>query len=247
MFAFAVLLTLGATVSALPTKDGWRIVGGEIAEIGAYPFMVTLKRPVNIHYCGGTLVNSRTVLTAGHCVFGAAPSFISAIAGTNTIDVEEGAISSVALVVHPNYNEKPLENDIAMVILETGFQYSDLIGSVTLNSATIGAVPVFLIGWGVTGINDPNPNYLQRLDTRTITHSECQAFWGSAVNEDNLCTLSPVGQGLCYGDSGSPLLQTSDHSQVGIVSAGDPCALGSPDIYVRISSYVPWINSVANS
>lgn len=46
------------------------------------------------------------------------------------------------------------------------------------------------------------------------------------------------------GDSGSALRRASDGHQFGVVSWGFPCALGAPDMYVRISSYQIWLRSV---
>nr|CAD7461461.1 unnamed protein product [Timema tahoe] len=41
------------------------------------------------------------------------------------------------------------------------------------------------------------------------------------------------------GDSGGPLV--ANGALVGIVSWGQPCALGVPDVYVRVSDYIDWI------
>lgn len=41
------------------------------------------------------------------------------------------------------------------------------------------------------------------------------------------------------GDSGSPLVVNG--TQVGIVSFGRPCAIGYPDVYTRVSSFISWI------
>ena len=51
------------------------IVGGKIAKIGEYPWMALLGyNPPNIpgndlyYVCGGSLINKKYVLTAGHCI-----------------------------------------------------------------------------------------------------------------------------------------------------------------------------------
>ncbi|KAG2393897.1 hypothetical protein C9374_003661 [Naegleria lovaniensis] len=44
------------------------IMGGELASIQNYPFMVSLQSQGR-HFCGGSLLNSRVILTAAHCCF----------------------------------------------------------------------------------------------------------------------------------------------------------------------------------
>jgi len=46
-----------------------RIVGGVETLVNQYPWMVLLM--YNDHfYCGGSIINSRYVLTAAHCTYG---------------------------------------------------------------------------------------------------------------------------------------------------------------------------------
>ena len=49
------------------------IWGGEDTEIMDWPFMVSLQDRTGGHFCGGTLLDSAHVLTAGHCIDGDNP------------------------------------------------------------------------------------------------------------------------------------------------------------------------------
>lgn len=46
------------------------------------------------------------------------------------------------------------------------------------------------------------------------------------------------------GDSGSALVSLSSGKQIGIVSWGFPCALGAPDMFVRVSGFKDFLKDI---
>lgn len=171
------------------------------------------------------------------------------VGGTNTLNAGGTSRGSARIIIHGSYNTQTLANDVSVIRLSSALPIGGNIQQTTLSTASTGAVPAILIGWGRTSTDGPIPNNLQHLATNTITHAACVNSWGSLVTTLQICAVTGAGQGACQGDSGGPLIQTSNSAQLGITSfirAGG-CAQGFPDVYARVSSYTSWIVSAVNS
>ncbi|KAI7815319.1 Serine protease [Rhyzopertha dominica] len=214
--------------------DGSRVVGGEDATSGQFPYIVSLRRS-NSHFCAGTIVTVLHIITAAHCTQGVTPSAISAVAGSVTLNSGGTAYVLSRITNHPDY-EASAGHDISILRTAETMQFDSLVGSLPILAGDMGGgFRVVLSGWGGTYAGSPIPNNLQYIYLSTISNDECnQRVSPNTVEESNICTFTQVGQGACNGDSGGPLVY--EDILVGVVSWGYPCAVGYPDVYTRISS-----------
>lgn len=88
---------------------------------------------------------------------------------------------------------------------------------------------------------------------RTIKNSECAQTHGYAggrfhVHTSLVCGFYRSNVGICDGDSGDPLVSFYDKRLIGIalMDERNPCAIGKPDLFTRISFYVDWIWEITN-
>jgi trypsin len=73
---------MASAVTAAPTpQDSVDIVGGTTANAGDFPFIVSLQKSGS-HFCGGSLINANTVITAAHCTVGQTASSLTVRAGS---------------------------------------------------------------------------------------------------------------------------------------------------------------------
>lgn len=144
---------------------------------------------------------------------------------------------------HPRFNEKTNENDVGLLVLESPFQFNELVQPISLENNDVGEdVPTIVSGWGNLEVNGKIPLYMQYIALRTVSNEYCAEIYKDVryvVSSSVVCTLTKVGEGVCIGDSGSALVAAG--RQIGIVSWSAPCAIGVPDVYTRVSSFYDWI------
>ncbi|GJQ80470.1 hypothetical protein Trydic_g12368 [Trypoxylus dichotomus] len=255
-----LILFLTAYTTALAAKSlvgkglhhvgSFRILGGDVAPDGAYPFMVSLRRYPNKHFCGGSIVNNLWVLTSAHCIAGESIGSVFAVVGTNLLSFGGYAAEVRKIIMHPNFNDTGDElDDIALLQLDSPLSYSATIAPVTLDTSTSQSIiNVTLIGWGTTRNKGSMSNFLRELSTQTISQATCSLYWSAGLNADHICTKFRNGKGFCSGDSGGPLINTNSKKQVGVAAFNfdDGCGMMLPDVFSRISSYMSWIQSTTN-
>ncbi|XP_077267541.1 chymotrypsin-2-like [Temnothorax americanus] len=219
-----------------------KIVGGNPADDGQYPYQASLRYRGR-HFCGGSVIGKRWILTASHCLSGFNDTAIAVVLGTNTLDKGGDKYSSIKKWVHPYYNSAFIRNDIGLIKLDKDIVFGDKVKPIALPTKRFekSDYPATLSGWGTTSYPGEAPNELQHIQLTVINQKQCLSTSFRNTN-NNICTLNKRGEGACHGDSGGPLV--ADGEQIGVVSWGIPCAKGHPDVFTRVHPYMDWLNKL---
>jgi len=247
-------LLLNSTASqAEHSNVSTRIVGGTSATAGDYPWMVSLQDSVG-HFCGGSLIASRWVLTAAHCTFDqlnrpVTPDQLQVAIGIHTLSGTNAnqLIGIKAIHVHPSYQHgSSSDNDLALLELNQASNQSPISSATPPLMGQIAvATPLKVMGWGTLRENGSASDTLQEVDLPLVNQASCNQSYNGGITDNMLCAgFSAGGKDSCQGDSGGPLLYQSNGvwHQVGVVSFGNGCALPDfPGVYTRIANYDSWI------
>ncbi|XP_011155953.3 chymotrypsin-1-like [Solenopsis invicta] len=230
------LIALAFTVHGYPTQ----IIGGNDAPIGKYPHHVALIYRGNFR-CGGSIINKRYILTAAHCVNVVDDARdLEVHAGTIYLNQKGDVYQAESVVWHPGFDMIRLNYDVGLIRLTKDIVYTDVVKPIPIAEEDIAVtdLPCVVSGWGVTRLDGPTPNTLQEIALKVYSPEKCKLQeW--RVTDNHICTLTKAGEGVCYGDSGSALL--ANGVQIGIASFVNPCALGDPDKFAKVSAFKDWI------
>ncbi|KAG7230084.1 hypothetical protein INR49_009804 [Caranx melampygus] len=246
-----------------PKKSITRIFGGLKVAPGAIPWQVSLQvRPKNTnlpfkHTCGGVLIASCWVLTAGHCI--EQKKDMQVVMGglsRDTTEHTEQTIKVEEAIVHENYRETPaaVYNDIALLRLEgtdgVCANETQFVKAACLPDAPLpDGKECTISGWGATEDSNLGSTHLLEANVLLINQEKCaeSGIYGNVLDKSMFCAgYLQGGVDSCQGDSGGPLTCKENHTSViyGLVSWGDQCGKkNKPGVYARVTDFVDWIKS----
>lgn len=235
------------------------IVGGSEASPTAWPWQIAVLDRKKRLICGGTLITSEFVLTAAHCV----TTNMHIIAGEYNLVEREGHEQEKRVArtfKHPQYNKNNVDNDIALLKLETPLVLNDKVWPACLPEQNEELKPesmATILGWGAISYHrqpDGKPqverdDVLHQAMVPVVDFDECKNSYGDDLESHHVvCAGYKEGRiDSCAGDSGGPLLFEKDNRWLvyGVTSFGDECGKeGKYGIYSKTSIYVNWIRKI---
>jgi secreted trypsin-like serine protease len=236
------------------------IIGGAAAHAGAFASVaevVDLKGH-EIGQCTGTVVAPSLVLTAGHCAENIATGAVNAASGYRVLTDGVGAtpaerqVSTVSgVLVYEGFLRKVDAGDAALLVLSTPTTAPAIRLASSDADALRAGSSATIAGWGETF-------YAQRLPTEALKWADtvvqgdrwCERNAPPFYASEELCTIDPpsYATGVCFGDSGGPLLSPSGEGEelveIGIaVHVYGRCSTRRPSVFTRVDRIAAWVDT----
>ncbi|XP_062853582.1 hepatocyte growth factor-like protein [Trichomycterus rosablanca] len=229
-------------------KTRLRIVGGTP---GNSPWTVSLRDRKGKHFCGGSLVNSKWVISTKQCFSSCYVDLTgyAAVMGTVFRDPEESE-PGVQTIPLNKIVCGPSESHLVLLQLETPAEFNKRVSQICLppeRHIVAEGTTCEIAGWGETK-DTGDETVLNVAQMQVQSNSECNKYFKGRVKQNEMCTTSfNGGVGACEKDYGGPLAcQNSDCWVLeGVIIPMRRCGHpGQPNIFIRVSMYVDWIKKV---
>ncbi|XP_013382949.1 chymotrypsinogen A isoform X2 [Lingula anatina] len=260
---FTLAVSKNRTINASSTyKCGkrrlgqWRIVNGQTASIGAWPWQVSIRYGYyRKHHCGGTLVGENWVITAAHCFERSnRPASFSVRLGDHQqgkSDQTEADKLVEKIIPYPYYkNDNSGQHDIALIKLGSKVTYSPHIIPACLPAPTDSFESnhdCWVTGWGDTKGTADDSATLQEVNGMVWSATYCNWVWPGKTGPGTLCFGNGISQ-PCTGDSGGPMVCQKNGDQfylAGVVASGTAKCnqAGLPALTTKVTHYIDWIRA----
>ncbi|XP_034481145.1 brachyurin [Drosophila innubila] len=260
--SLALGLILLLMLCLIGSSTGYAIGQSKFGRIEKFPYQVMLigkqlwRRRI---LCGGTLLDKRWVLTAGHCTMGV--THFDVYLGTRSVEDTEQlgglVLRSNKFIVHEGFNPETAANDIALVKLPVDVTFTTRIRPALLpirqRLDQFTGMSVVASGWGAT-VEMTSSDAMQYTELKVISNADCAEEY-DVVTAGVMCAKGLKDETVCTGDSGGPLVIKGTQVLVGITSfgpadgeAGGGCDRTSvPGGFTRVTHYLDWIESKIGS
>uniref|UniRef100_A0A8D8AB03 Serine protease easter n=2 Tax=Culex pipiens TaxID=7175 RepID=A0A8D8AB03_CULPI len=253
-----------------------RIFGGTETALGEFSWTALLvykDREGNEDYkCGATLINSRYVVTAAHCIKLVPTNWTLTGVRLGEHNITNGEkqdcdeynncadvpveVGIEKVILHEEFDalKKGKNNDIALIRLDRDVGFSTYINPICLpledsvRQMNHTGMKVTAAGWGITESDRASEVKLKvTLDVVDLQTCRKTNIKFNKLGNTQLCAGGKAGEDTCRGDSGGPLMRQiqGNYHLIGVVSMG-PIKCGTenvPGVYTNVATFIDWIQS----
>jgi secreted trypsin-like serine protease len=234
-----------------------RVIGGAPAPVAAYPWQVSLgfvdTPPSLAHFCGGSVIGDRWIVTAAHCVDGSTqPNSILVTYGTNFLGQGGKQVTLETITLHPEWDPASYDYDIAVIKVAASIETTpiNLVDQATASTLVPVGVLGTVSGWGLTKVGGSISDVLQHVGVQVTSTEVCNgpsSYAGKITNRMLCAGFAAGGRDSCQGDSGGPFMVfdgKGGYALAGVVSWGEGCAQPNKfGVYTRVSEVSDWVKS----
>uniref|UniRef100_A0A9L0KJ68 Coagulation factor IX n=1 Tax=Equus asinus TaxID=9793 RepID=A0A9L0KJ68_EQUAS len=229
-----------------------RVVGGENAKPGQFPWQVLLHGKIAA-FCGGSIINEKWVVTAAHCIEpGVKITVVAGEHNTEEIDHTEQKRNVIRAIPHHSYNAtlNKYNHDIALLELDKPLTLNSYVTPICVADKDYTNIFLkfgsgYVSGWGRVFSRGRSASILQHLKVPLVDRATCLRSTKFTIHNNMFCAgFHEGGKDSCQGDSGGPHVTEVEGTSflTGIISWGEECAVkGKYGIYTKVSRYVNWI------
>ncbi|XP_022693523.1 uncharacterized protein LOC111263045 isoform X2 [Varroa jacobsoni] len=251
-----------------------KVIGGKDAGLGDWCWQAAIYNEKGQYVCGGALIGPQWIVTAAHCVTKYVRNGDTFFVEVGSVDLTarhgHSRKKAWASYIHHNYNENTLDNDIALVKVLNPFN----VNSSSISAACTVCLPgkqgsknpeqaaqgqegqstrCTVTGYGALQEGGPVAMRVRQVELPMVEERTCVAQLSAATAKlfklpaSTFCAGGEKGNDACQGDGGSPMVcdMGGFYELKGLVSWGLGCGRQDvPGVYVKVSSFIGWINQI---
>lgn len=245
---------------------GWKV------EEGQWPWHVAMfhktGKSSREYACGGSLLDQKHILTAGHCVlnrdtqYPLSPASIELHFGQQNLSktTDHTQIRDVSKVhVHPEYSTH--RNDLAVLVIRLPVEFTDFVIPICMDQRAdrdlrnLEGQRGWITGWGTTQSGSVS-DVLRTASMPVVSYLQCfnddQTLFGNILNPNVFCAGDRNGTSPGTGDSGGGMYFSEGDRWVlrGIVSFAKADELKAEvdtskyAVFVNVQRFLTWIKEI---
>ncbi|QQP41685.1 Trypsin-1, partial [Caligus rogercresseyi] len=149
----------------------------------------------SFHFCGGSIIDKYTVITAAHCCTNFKPNEVKVVAGEHDLFVKSGDKQTVNvdhIIYHELFESHRTNYDVCFLKLKSSLDLNDKVKAVSLpkkDEKFNGDVVVS--GWGTLYAGGPSSDELRAVAVQLVSDEECKDAYPGMIDDTMICAAAP--------------------------------------------------------